>query len=377
MKKYLISIAFITLIIPSVALASWWNPLSWFDHWTFSSNSNAKTQVLEKRIQELESKLSVSTSTPQYSHFYIKYDNARVRACKSTTCDVLGYYKKNDYVYVLGSEKLDSLDEWVALHTTESGQNGYLNKSVLSETPSSPTNKPLNTPSSVKSSNIKSGNNSVLITIDNQIIGVDKESIEYLKSEVSDVNESINFFTKFRQMMIDMNNNTPKSVVIGDRYEKFISIFIDSLGKDIAYFNAVLSQYINMIDELNKHILVAQENRKLFEFRIYENDRAELNDAAFFLEQSKKDKDLVFKAYDISRDYSHYYQQQTAVYKQALLDFGNLLRSDKASLSIPYIPPTLSQSVTPTIPLIQIPKITHCNISPLGGGGVDLVVTCY
>ena len=36
MKKYLLVLLLIVFIVPSVALASWWNPLSWFNGWNFN-----------------------------------------------------------------------------------------------------------------------------------------------------------------------------------------------------------------------------------------------------------------------------------------------------------------------------------------------------
>ncbi len=66
MKRILL-IILLTLIIPQVTLAAWWNPISWFGGWSFlHRNNDDKTQVLENRIQELEKKLgesSIATST--------------------------------------------------------------------------------------------------------------------------------------------------------------------------------------------------------------------------------------------------------------------------------------------------------------------------
>jgi hypothetical protein len=63
MKKYLPALILTTLIIPSVAFASWWNPISWFNGWSFSNNSDDKTQALEKRIADLENKINSNAST--------------------------------------------------------------------------------------------------------------------------------------------------------------------------------------------------------------------------------------------------------------------------------------------------------------------------
>lgn len=57
MKKFII-ITLGLLILPSITLASWWNPISWFNGWSFSEKTEVKTEVLEKRIQDLEEKIS-------------------------------------------------------------------------------------------------------------------------------------------------------------------------------------------------------------------------------------------------------------------------------------------------------------------------------
>lgn len=63
MKKIFLTITFILVlslfIIPKVALAAWWNPFTW----RIFNRTDAKTEVLEKRIQELESKLGDSATT--------------------------------------------------------------------------------------------------------------------------------------------------------------------------------------------------------------------------------------------------------------------------------------------------------------------------
>ena len=63
MKKYLSIIALATLIVPSVAFASWWNPVTWFNNWSFLSGNDTKTQILENRINELEMKLASTTTS--------------------------------------------------------------------------------------------------------------------------------------------------------------------------------------------------------------------------------------------------------------------------------------------------------------------------
>jgi len=55
----LLILLLIVLIKPSAVFASWWNPFSW----KIFQRMDTKTQVLEKRIIELENKLNIATTT--------------------------------------------------------------------------------------------------------------------------------------------------------------------------------------------------------------------------------------------------------------------------------------------------------------------------
>jgi multidrug efflux pump subunit AcrA (membrane-fusion protein) len=76
MKKYLISLLLIVFILPSVAFASWYNPFSWFNGWTFHKTEVApqspvetqktpeeKINDLQKQLDDLKKQQPVSTST--------------------------------------------------------------------------------------------------------------------------------------------------------------------------------------------------------------------------------------------------------------------------------------------------------------------------
>jgi hypothetical protein len=54
-SKTPLTILFIVLVVPQVALAAWWNPFSWFGNWGFKLKTDSKTEILEKKIKELES----------------------------------------------------------------------------------------------------------------------------------------------------------------------------------------------------------------------------------------------------------------------------------------------------------------------------------
>src|SRR3989338_745059 len=60
MKKIL-HIFVLVLVVPQIVFAAWWNPLDWFNGWSFFHPQNPQTQVLEDRVKELEKKLASST----------------------------------------------------------------------------------------------------------------------------------------------------------------------------------------------------------------------------------------------------------------------------------------------------------------------------
>ena len=79
MKKYILILLLIAFIVPSVALASWWNPFSWFNGWTFHKEEvvvpieiipietektpEEKISDLQKQLDELKNKQPDSNPT--------------------------------------------------------------------------------------------------------------------------------------------------------------------------------------------------------------------------------------------------------------------------------------------------------------------------
>jgi hypothetical protein len=98
MKKVIFLSLFITLIIPNIVLAAWWNPLSWFNGWDFLFKKDNDSAILEKRILDLESQLGVSTSSEEVN---LSDDtNNESKEVKSNTVNtkVIAPAKNNDVV---------------------------------------------------------------------------------------------------------------------------------------------------------------------------------------------------------------------------------------------------------------------------------------
>ena len=53
----------LAFIVPQIAFAAWWNPISWFNGWNIFYRTDTKTQVLKNRVKELEKKLENTATT--------------------------------------------------------------------------------------------------------------------------------------------------------------------------------------------------------------------------------------------------------------------------------------------------------------------------
>lgn len=93
MKKSFTTLLVLTLVIPQLVLASWWNPFSWFDNWSFFRKED-KTQILEKRILELEKKIEESEN------------QELLDGSKSTTTKEVATETKNNVVQVETQPKI-------------------------------------------------------------------------------------------------------------------------------------------------------------------------------------------------------------------------------------------------------------------------------
>lgn len=64
MKKYIVPICMLTLVIPSIALASWWNPFSWFNKQ--SSHKEVPSVIVQPQpLPSIETLTSFPVSTPE------------------------------------------------------------------------------------------------------------------------------------------------------------------------------------------------------------------------------------------------------------------------------------------------------------------------
>lgn len=57
MKKYLISLVVLSLVVPQLVLAAWWNPFSWFNSWTLHKTEIAPIVQVETQKTPEEKKI--------------------------------------------------------------------------------------------------------------------------------------------------------------------------------------------------------------------------------------------------------------------------------------------------------------------------------
>lgn len=116
--KRLTPLLLVTVLLPQVAFASWWNPLSWS----------------HKQIPP------VTTISAQFTQFYTYYtvSNAQVRECESTDCRVLRTLLEGteiEFKVESGYSDINKMPEWVGYAFIEDGleKSGYVNKYLLTK----------------------------------------------------------------------------------------------------------------------------------------------------------------------------------------------------------------------------------------------------
>lgn len=129
MKKYLISLVVLSLVVPQLVLAAWWNPFSWFNSWTLHKTEIApivqvETQkTSEEKISELQKELddfkkektdsTFNTEAPTASNKPItsKTDTAIKENLNEYPASMLLFYFNSVYTNIEYLEKvISSLD---------------------------------------------------------------------------------------------------------------------------------------------------------------------------------------------------------------------------------------------------------------------------
>ncbi len=306
------SVIVLAFIVPQIAFAAWWNPLSWFNGWSFFHRTDTQTQILENRVKELERRLGdTATSTPATA------------TTKPTS-------------------------SFAPLQGTTQTKQAPAKQSVAGK-----------------------NYNYILISMADSWVKFNNNSIKDTNSAIPDVQDAINFRNQQKE--------TYRVLVAGVlQNEQLANLFIGEFDKDIAYYEKVKTYLNNLIAIWNNHIPLAEQFQKQATQKFYATELATSQDAKTLFDEYSKDVSLYSL---MSNTYSEViaYERKRG---QEYIDAMNMLRSAaNASAQTNVVNNFVYSSPAPaavmTIPTINYPTQQRCTVSPIGGGGVDLVVSCY
>ncbi len=367
----------LALVIPQFALASWWNPASWFNNWSFSG-STTKTRLLEKRIQESENKISTPATTSVSTTFYVKYDNSNIRKCPSTDCDVIGYLKINTDMTVQGDRlyKLSDLPEWMN-HTNTDGLKGYIGKSILSE-------KPAEIKSEVHNTNteffVDKGINYAPLTSQSIL-----SKAKLLDFDIERLNVTIEHSKKFT------DKELIEDIILREK-NLLQEIARNTGGSSDGWLNSIPSEYREHSNGISLLIqdIVSYRNKLGSYKKSLQISSSEASTKNITLKEheslmAKLDPDLE-KVHQEVRSYSDRYselmgdmidfhERQVESINDVVKKYDNYLGSLEEYNNISKRVDSYYQPMI--IPQLQVPKTTNCTMGPMSGARGYYTVSCY
>ncbi len=379
-QKFIFVIILAIFIVPQVTFAAWWNPFTW----GIFHKADTKTEVLEKRIQELESKLNTPTTTPIITKFYTKYDNVRIRACASTTgCDVIGYYHhKNTEITVQGevTYKLADLPEWLE-HMTSNGLKGFINKSILSEKPTE-ANQTTQIETTFESDTTSASNKDLNLSGLDNYIDVLISGLEANKNYFNEMRKSTDFyganFEKARSLAIAARDGGTLPSHLTQAMDLFISAYVDTAIKTNNTYRDTFTMAVN--DQENVIVALRKEknDRSLSGSVSAEQYLAQFNKLKKHGDNIEQNKTVITKIYNdfVSKTEKNQLEMSEAMAKmtQALdayyLPQINAYKNASQNNSVSTYQPVM-------YPQIQIPKTTNCTMGPMSGARGYYTVSCY
>ncbi len=252
MKKIVILTLAITLMIPNIVFASWWNPLTWFA----KQNTPQLVPVSQSEVvittTTTDGRLKKKVEKPSdTTRFYIKYENSRLRSCPSIECDILGNYALNQTVDISNVTSLKDVDEWTSI-TTEGGLHGFFNKSVLSEAPVELSKHTL-TP---KRDQVEIQNSTLIKTQTEISQSNTSEDVSKYKNELhnftSSLHKKISSIKEIISIEITFANNVSDTIKSSQTSNsKSLTQFVEKvIPTQVKYLDAS----INLLDSIGRHV---------------------------------------------------------------------------------------------------------------------------
>ena len=331
--KILLLILVSILIIPQLVFASWWNPVSWFNNWSFFHPVSSKTQILENRVKELEKKLeSASTSTTP---------SVKENSSAQTKTTIKPETKTTNF--------------W-AQDTTKTNSNSSTNTT----------------------SNQNKGENYVSIplgVLDSTINNYSKE-IDFINEAVPTVQDSINYVRKMKAIFEgarDSGYGDANSIEID-------KLFIEQYNSELNYYNKVLKYFSDSITAINNNISILRQNRAKMASLFYNKEQSDQETKiqlegsyANFMTTTNNDT----KEYtDFNKYYKDSRNQELEIFTYLKSYYSGKAASVSSYSNSNYVPTYTAPTYTPQVlPQIKFPTFTHCSYQNYGNGQANM--TCY
>jgi hypothetical protein len=354
MKKLLPLVFVFSLVIPQVTYAAWWNPISW----SIFHRDNIKISTDEL----LKMYSPKATTTSKMTKFYIKYDNSRVRTCASANCSVLGYYKKNDFINLDGQLSLKDLNEWVEVGEVP-GKIGYLNKSVLSETPQANTEI-------IQPKNNEVSSKDVLELIDTMISGQQSDILYIGEHYSTHVDYYINWASRGKKL-VTQDNET--DLYLRNNYKYVYDLFdyvinaSDKVKNSSEGGDYSIQGLLKFVDERYSYLRKLKSEIPQY----YPNEDIKKAALLRLIESSSSyKKSMIDRTYYGNDMYLKAVKNAMDKIDETMEEIGAYLSRQKPSDRV--IERTINQYIA--VPQIQMPKTTYCTMS--GGLGGHYSIIC-
>ncbi|MCX6738635.1 MAG: hypothetical protein NT098_01110 [Candidatus Parcubacteria bacterium] len=352
MKKYLVTFLLAITLVPSVALASWWNPISW-NIWNIFRSSSLGQQVQEinkdkKAPQKTQTKIATTTVSGNILYCNgLKYnkcpigqsfvcpENEQEAFCEKDKTSEIKTPKTKDATVPLSVSKTEKLVQPVKAETKTENFN-YLviqvNKSITE---------------SVEQS-LKLNIEFRTILQSRQQRSLDLQS-EFQNHVVESVPKGVNIPN-------DMNRAIAKQYADDSEFAR-ISIEIESTL--IKALNDIIIQ--NRTFQNKASLSYYTEEQAIFSIN---KDTNEGYDALIYLNQ--KTRDNYDKYITFSKKTDSLVSQAVTALKKNADEYENQALLAKTAQPIQQI----------SVPKIEFPKTTNCTLSGDGGAGLQAYVNC-
>lgn len=213
--------------------------------------------------------------------------------------------------------------------------------------------------------------NYILISSADSWVNVSNGFIEDAKKALSDVQDAINFANQQKEYF---------RVSVGDilQNEQLANLFMGEFDKEVAYYKKVDSYLNGITTGLNNNISLAQQFRAQATEKFYATEQATTQDAKTLDNEFQKGTSLYVLIGNTSSELLAYRIKRGQEYIAAMDMLRSAINaSQRTTVVNNFVYSSPAPAAIAAIPTINYPIQQRCSVSPIGGGGVDLIVRCY